>query len=159
MKIFITTTLIIVVLFLQIGILPNLKILNVYPNLFLLSVITLIILIGWKNTLGWIIASGLFLDFYSLHGILGISTISMILSCFLAYFLNKKYFKKENKLSLIFTFIISIFVYELLLLLLFKIFAIGYSFSSLELIVKIIYSVVLALPVYYIAKWYVDKIK
>lgn len=150
---------ILVILFLQIGVLPNLKIVNVFPNLFLLSSVSITILIGWKKTLGWIISFGLFLDFYSLHSILGISVMSMLLVCILAQFLNQKYLKKENKLSIILVFIISVFFYELLLLVIFKIFDIGYNFYLLGFIIKIIYNVIFALPMFYISKWYVDKIK
>jgi rod shape-determining protein MreD len=159
MKIFCIIIFILLVLFLQIGILPNLKIVDTYPNLFLLILISLTVLIGWKKTLGWIIAFGLFLDFYSLHNVLGIFVISMLLACLLTQFLNQRYFKKENKLSIILVFIISIIFYELLLLIVFKIFGIGYNFYLLGLIVKTAYSLVLALPIFYTIKWYVDKIK
>ncbi len=159
MKIIFPIIFIIILLFLQVGILPNLKIVNIYPNLFLLCLIVLTILIGWKKTLGWIIAFGLFLDFYSLHNVLGISVISIFLTCFFAQFLNQRYFKKENIFSLVLVFTTSIIFYELLVFIAFKIFGIGYNFYLLGIIIKIIYNLILILPIFYIAKWYVDKIK
>jgi len=159
MKYFCTILLIIVIFFLQIGVLPNLKIANTFPSIFLLTLVGLTILIGWKKILGWIILFGLFLDFYSLHNVLGISVISMLLACITAQFLNQRYFKKENKLSIILIFTITIIFYELIVLILFKVFNIGYNFYLLGFVTKIIYSLILALPIFYIEKWYVDKIK
>ena len=159
MKIIFPIIFVLAILFLQIGILPNLKIANAYPNILLLSTIILTVLIGWKKNIGWIIAFGLFLDFYSLHNILGIFTLTMLLSCFLAQFLSQKYFKKENKLSTILILAISIIFYELLTLGFFTIFNIGYDFNLSRLMIKIIYSLILSLPIFYILKWYVDKIK
>jgi len=147
------------ILFLQIGILPNLQIVSVYPNLFLLCFVGLTILIGEKKLFGWIIAFGLFLDFYSFYSIIGISTTAIFLTCFLAQFLNQRYLKKENKLSVILIFITSLIFYELLLLIAFKIFGIGYDFYPLGLVVKIVYSLILGLPIFYTMKWYVGKIK
>ncbi|MCX6730025.1 MAG: hypothetical protein NT058_00795, partial [Candidatus Portnoybacteria bacterium] len=115
---------------------PNLQIVNVYPNLFLLCFAGLTMLIGWKKLFGWIIAFGLFLDIYSFSNVLGISVINIFLTCFLAQFLNQRYLKKENKLSVILIFIISVIFYELLLLVTFKIFGTGYDFYLLGLIVK-----------------------
>jgi len=116
-------------------------------------------LIGWKKALLWTISLGLFLDFYSSYNILGISTIGMLLSSFLTQFLNQKYFKKENKLSIILIFTSAIIFYELILLFFFKISDTGYDFYLSKLIIRIIYSLILALPMFYIEKWYVDKIK
>lgn len=159
MKIVCIIIFIIVILFLQIGILPNLKIADTHPNIFLLTLVGLTILIGWKKNLGLIIAFGLFLDFYSLYNVLGIFVISILLTCVLTQFLNQKYLKKDNKLSIILIFAISIIFYELLLFVVFKILGVGYNFYLLGLIVKTLYSLALALPIFYTIKWYVDKIK
>jgi len=159
MKIVIIIIFVVIFLFLQIGILPNLKIANVYPNLFLIGLIGLTILIGWKQSLGWIIATGLFLDFYSLNNILGISIFILLLTCIFSQFLNQRFLKKENKLSVVLIFTISLLFFEILSIILFKILRIESNFYLLGLIVKIIYSSILALPVFYVIKWYVDKIK
>jgi rod shape-determining protein MreD len=159
MKYIIIILFIIVALFLQIGIFPNLKIFNVYPNIILLALISLAILKGWKEILGWIIAAGLFLDFYSLHNILGISVLILLFVCLFSQFLNQRFLKKENKLSLILIFSISSLFYELLLIAVFSVLGIGFNFTLLGLIIKILYNSVLVLPIFYTIKWYVDKIK
>lgn len=159
MKYIIIILFIIAILFLQIGIFPNLKIFNVYPNIILLALISLAILRGWKKTLGWIIAAGLFLDFYSLQNILGISVLILLFVCLFSQFLNQRFLKKENKLSLILIFFISLLFYELLLIAVFGVLNIGFNFTLLGLIIKILYNSILALPIFYTIKWYVDKIK
>lgn len=153
MKYFFVFLFILALLFLQIGILPHLRIAGVYPNMIFLAVIGLAITMGWKKNLGWIIVSGLFLDFYSLQNILGISVFFLLLSCLFSRFLNKKILKEENKLSLILIFLISSLFYELLL------FIIGSDLSLSSMIVKIIYNSVLALPIFYIIKSYVGKFR
>lgn len=145
---------ILVLLFLQIGILPHLKIVGVYPNLFFLAIVSLTIINGWRENLGWIIVSGMFLDFYSLQNILGITVLILLLACLLSRFLNSKFLKEENKLSLILVFLISFLFYELLLL-----FIIGSNLSLSGLIAKIIYNSILALPIFYIIKSYVGKFR
>jgi rod shape-determining protein MreD len=144
---------ILVLLFLQIGILPHLKIVGVYPNLIFLAIVSLTIINGWRENLGWIIISGMFLDFYSLQNILGITVLILLLACLLSRFLNSKFLKEENKLSLILIFLISSLFYELLL------FIIGSNLSLLGLIAKIIYNSILALPIFYITKSYVGKFR
>ena len=147
------------VLFLQIGIFPNLKIFNAYPNIILLAIICLAILRGWRKNLGWVIAAGLFLDFYGLYNIVGISVLALLLTGLFAQFLNQKLFKKENNLSLGLIFLISSLFYEVLLIIAFKAFGIGFNFALIGLIIKPIYSSLAALPIFYTIKWYVDKIK
>ncbi|HUT96288.1 MAG TPA: rod shape-determining protein MreD [Candidatus Paceibacterota bacterium] len=153
MRIILVIIFILVVLFLQIGIFPHLKIVGVYPNLIFLAIVSLAIVGDWKKNLGWIIVSGLFLDFYSLQNILGISVLFLLLSCLFSLFLNKKILKEENKLSLILIFLISSLFYELLL------FISGSNLSLSGLVAKIIYNSILALPIFYLIKFYVGKFK
>jgi len=156
---------IIALLFLQIGILPNFKIFNTYPNLILLTLIALTILRGWKRNLGWIIAAGLFFDFYSLNNITGISIIALLLNCIIVELLNQRYLKKENKLSLILIFVISLVFNEILLIVYSKLFHLGFNFYWLEFVIRTIYGLIFSLPIFYLIKWhtnktrYVDKIK
>lgn len=159
MRYIIIVLFIIFVLFLQIGVFPNLKILNTYPNIILLSLISLTILLGWKKNLGWIIVCGAFIDFYSLHNILGTSILILILTCTFSQFLNQRFLKKENKFSLILIFLISSLFYELLLTIIFFVMNIGINLTLIELAIKLIYNSALALPIFYTIKWYVDKIK
>jgi rod shape-determining protein MreD len=159
MRYIIITLFVIAILFLQIGIFPNLKIANAYPNIILLALISLAILTGWKKSLGWIIICGLFLDFYSLHNILGISILILLLACIFSQFLNKRFFKKENKISLIIIFLISSLFYESLLIIMLTVLGMGFNFTFWGLVIKLIYNSVLALPIFYLIKWYVDKVK
>ena len=78
-----------IILSLQIGILPHLNVLGVYPNLILISIISLSIIRGWKKTLPWVIIGGVYLDLYSLNNILGISVIIMLIVSCLSYFLSQ----------------------------------------------------------------------
>lgn len=152
MKIVFVIIFILVLLFLQIGILPQLKIAGVYPNLILLSILALSIIQGQKKSLGWIIAGGLFLDFYSLHDVLGISVISLLIVSYLAYFLSQNIFKRTSFFSLLLIFLITIFIYNLFLIILFKIFDIAFDFRFFSFITGIIYNLIFALPVFYLIK-------
>jgi len=158
-KYIIITLFIFTILFLQIGILPNLKIFNVYPNTILLIIISLGVLRGWKENLIWIIIVGLFLDFYSLYSFIGISVVALLLINLFSRFVSQRFLKYENKLSLILIFLFSCLLYEIFLIIIFKMFDIGYHITSLNLIVKLIYNSILGLPIFYIIKWYVDKVK
>ena len=133
---------ILVLLFLQTGIFPHLKIAGVFPNLILLAILSLSILQGWKKTLPWIIVGGLFLDFYSLNNILGVSVVGLLIVSYLAYFLSQNILKSGNLTSLILIFLITIFVYSLLLIFI-------SDFKFLGFIIAIIYNLIFALPVFY----------
>jgi rod shape-determining protein MreD len=159
MKITLIVVFVLVVLFLQIGIMPNLKIFSVYPNIILLVILSLSILRSLKENIGWIIVSGLFMDFYGLYNVVGISIAALLLVSIFSQFLNRRFLKKENKLSLVFMFLASSLLYETILIVIFKIFKIEFNFAILDLIVKIVYNSILALPVFYLIKWYVDRVK
>lgn len=152
MKITLIIIFILVLLFLQVGIFPHLKIAGSFPNLIILAILGLSALQGWKRTLPWIIAGGLFLDFYSLHSVLGISVISLLIASYLAYFLSQDILKKTSFFSLVLVFLITIFVYNLLLIIFFKIFSISFDWSLFSFIVGIIYNLILALPLFYLVK-------
>lgn len=149
MKIGFIIIFILVLLSLQIGIFPHLTIAGVFPNLILLVILSLSILQGWKKTLPWTIVGGLFLDFYSLTSILGVSVISLLVVSYLAYFLSQNIFKKASLSSLALNFLIVIFVYSLCLAILFSIFSIGFNFRFLGFVVGIIYNLILSLPIFY----------
>lgn len=153
MRIVLITIFILVLLFLQIGIFPHLRIAGVFPNLILLAILSLSILQGWKKTLPWIIVGGLFLDFYSLNNVLGISVVSLLIVSYLAYFLSQNIFKKTSFFSLVLIFLITIFLYNLLLIILFKIFSITFDFRFLGFVTGIIYNLIFALPVFYLVKY------
>jgi len=148
---------ILVLLFLQIGIFPHLSIAGIFPNLILLSILGLSILQGWKKTLPWTIAGGLFLDFYSLTGVLGLSVVGLLIVSYLAYSLSQNIFKKANLFSLALNFLIAIFVYSLCLLILFSVFSVISDFRFLTFIVGIIYNLVFALPIFYLLKLLTKK--
>lgn len=152
MKYFFVIIFILILLFLQIGIFPHLRIAGSFPNLILLSILGLSILQGWKKTLPWIIAGGLFLDFYSLNNFLGISVVSLLIVSYLAYSLSQNVFKKANIQSLLLTFLISIFVYNFLLIVLFKVFVIALDYRFLNFIAGILYNLIFALPIFYSIK-------
>ncbi|OGZ31817.1 MAG: hypothetical protein A2V69_00980 [Candidatus Portnoybacteria bacterium RBG_13_40_8] len=154
MKIFPIIFYIIVLLFVQIGILPHLVIFNAYPNLILLSIISLSILRGWKKTLPWIISGGLFMDFYSLHNILGISLVTLLITAYISYFLSQNTFKKATFLSLFLVFLISIIIYYVSLIVLSEIFGINFDFRFLNFIIEIIYNLIFAIPIFYLTKKY-----
>lgn len=150
MRIVLIIVFILVLLFLQIGIFPHLAIAGVFPNLILLSILSLSILQGWKKTLPWTIAGGLFLDFYSLNNILGISVIFLLIVSYLAYFLSQNIFKKTTVSSLLLIFLIAVFVYNLLLIIVF-------DWRFLGFIVSIIYNLIFVLPVFYLIRQIIKK--
>lgn len=152
MKIVFTIIFILVLLFLQIGIFPHLGIAGSFPNLIVLAVLGLGILQGWKKTLPWAIASGLFLDFYSFNNFLGFSVIALILITYLAEFLSQNLIKKVNFLSVLLIFLITIFAYYLILLIFFDL-------RFISLIVGVLYNLVFSLPIFYVLKKIQSKTK
>jgi rod shape-determining protein MreD len=147
MKIIFPIIFVILLLFLQIGVFPHLTILGAIPNLILISILSLVILKGWKKNLGWIIAAGLFFDFYSLDNILGVSILLLIISSIIVQFFSSHFLKKSNNLSLLILFFIGIAIYEIPF------------FALLISIVRMLYALIFALPVFYLLKYYVVKIQ
>lgn len=152
MKLVFIILFIILLLFLQIGVFPHIPVFGVFPNLILLSILALTILQGWKKTLGWTIAGGLFLDFYSLNNILGISVIFLLIVSYLTYFLSQNIFKKTTVSSLLLIFLIAVFVYNLLLIIVF-------DWRFLGFIISIIYNLIFVLPIFYGLKKIQSKTK
>jgi len=140
------------ILFFQIGIFPHLKIFGVYPNLILISIIALGILRGFKETLIWAIIGGLFLDFYSFNSIFGISLICLIVVSFVAFFIVQNIFKKTNSSSVALIFLITVTLYDLLLLVFYKILGIEFEFTFVKLIINVFYNAIIAMPVFYALK-------
>lgn len=155
MKIFLVIIFILLILFLQIGIMPHINIAGAWPNLILVSILSLTVIQGWKKTLPWAIVGGLFLDFYSLSNVLGISVIALLIASYVSYFLSQNIFKETTFASLVSIFLISIFVYNLLLIIFFKIFNISFDFRFLTFVTGLIYNLIFALPVFYFLKRYV----
>jgi len=152
MKIVFTIAFILVLLFLQIGIFPHLDIAGSFPNLIVLTILGLSILQGWKKSLPWIIAAGLFLDFYSFSNFLGFSVIALLIISYLAEFLSQSLIKKVNLPSVLLIFLITIFAYYLILLIFFDLRFIG-------LIVGIVYNLIFSLPIFYVLKKIQSKTK
>jgi len=154
MKIVITVIFILAILFFQIGISSHLSILGIYPNLILLTILSISILKGWKNSLIWIILGGLFIDFYSLHNYLGVSVIMILIVAYLAYFLSQNIFKKTTISSVFLVFLIAVFFSKLFLIIFYRIFDISSDFGFLEFIIEIFYNVMVGLPIFYLIKKY-----
>lgn len=150
MKIILIILFIIILLFLQIGILPHIKILGAYPNLILLAILSFAILIGWQKIIGWIIAGGLFLDIYSLNNVLGISIVVLLVVSYLAWFLSQNLFRKTDYLSMVLIFLVTIAIYQVL---------VGFNYDFLPIIIGLIYNLIFAVPIFYIIKNYVGKFR
>jgi len=159
MKILLIVIYIIFLLFLQIGVLPHLAIFNSYPNLILLSILSLSIVRGWKKILGWTIISGLFLDFYSLSNFLGISAVALLAVSYIVYSLSQNTFKKTTPLSLALIFLITIFIYNLLVIAFYEIANISPGPRFPTFIFTIIYNWIVALPIFYLIKRYAQSRK
>lgn len=143
---------ILIVLFFQIGILPHLAIFETYPNIILGSIISLGILKGFKKSIVWAIAAGLFLDFYSLNNVIGISVIYLLLCSYFSSFLGQNIFKKSNFLSVISVFALTVVFYDLLVLALRGVFGLGFQFEILTFLINVAYNTIFAIPVFYLIK-------
>ncbi|MDP2934418.1 MAG: rod shape-determining protein MreD [bacterium] len=154
MKFIFSMIFILVLLFFQIGILPHLAIREVYPNIVLVSFISFVILRGFKKSIVWAIAAGLFLDFYSLNNIVGIFVVCFLLSSYLAFFLSQNIFKKSNPSSVIPIFFLTTIFYNLSALVLHKIFSLEFDFGILTFLVNVLYNTIIAIPVFYLIKKY-----
>jgi rod shape-determining protein MreD len=146
-----------IILFLQVGVLPHLSILEAYPNLILVSILALSILQGWKKTLPWIIVGGLSLDFYSLNNVLGVSVIGLLIVSYLSYILSQNTFKKTTFFSLTSVFLIAVFVYNAFLMLFWKVFDINIDFKFFGFVFGIVYNLIFALPIFYWLKKYANR--
>ncbi|MBD3282572.1 MAG: rod shape-determining protein MreD [Candidatus Portnoybacteria bacterium] len=156
MKIVFSLILIFLILLFQIGIVPHISIDGVFVNLILISILCLSILVSWKSVLGWIIAGGFFLDFYS-NGFLGLSVIALVFSCFFAYFLSRKIFKEKNFVSLLLVLIPSLFSYRLLIILLLGVFRGSFIFDYSSFGIWLLYNLVFSVLVFYISKYLHNK--
>lgn len=154
-----TVIFIIIVLFFQIGILPHLAILGTFPNIILSSLISLSILRGFRKSVIWIIATGLFLDFYSLSGVIGIFVVSMLFCTYFAIFLSRGVFKKSNLLSIIPIFLLVIVFFNFSVLGLQIVFGLKPEFKALIFLVNVVYNTIFAIPVFYLIKKYAGKSK
>jgi rod shape-determining protein MreD len=143
---------ILVVLFFQIGILPHLAIFETYPNIILGSIISLGILKGFRKSVVWAIAAGLFLDFYSLSNVIGISVICLLLCSYFSFFLGQNVFKKSSFLSVVSVFALTLVLYGLLVLALRGIFGLGFQFEILIFLMDVAYNTIFAIPVFYLIK-------
>jgi len=159
MRVVLIIIFILVLLFFQIGVFPGLAIVKAYPNLILLAILSLSIFRGWKKVLPWTIVGGLFLDLYSLHGVLGISVIGLLFVSYLVYFLSQNIFKKNDWLSLIVLFLINILAYNICSIILLNIFATGFDFRFLTFFIGLIYNLIFSLPVFWLIKIYVHRIR
>jgi len=140
------------VLFFQVGIFPHIAILGVYPNLILILIISLSILKGFKESLLWTIIAGLFLDFYSLSNLLGISVICLLIVSFVAFFLARNIFKKTNPSSVASVFFLTIILYNILLLVSYKIIGNDFEIVFLKILINVLYSSIISVPVFYMIK-------
>lgn len=143
---------ILIVLFFQIGILPHLAIFETYPNIILGSLISFSILKGFKKSIVWAIAAGLFFDFYSLNSVIGIFVVCLLLCSYFSFFLSQNIFKKSNFLSIISVFVLTVIFYGLLVLVLRAIFGLGFQFRILTFLINIAYNAVFAIPIFYLIK-------
>lgn len=148
-----------IILFLEIGIFPHLKIFGFFPDLMLASVLSLSILKGFKKSLVWIVIVGLFLDVYSLNNYFGISIICMFFAAFTAFFLSQNVFKKTNIASVFPVFLLSITLYNLLFFIIYKILSTPSEFSLIKFIINIVYSAIAAVPVFYSFKKLFSAVK
>lgn len=157
MKILFPIIFVLIIIFLQIGIFPHLSIYGAYPDLILIAVLSLIILMGLKKTLIWIIAAGLFMDFYSLNNFLGFSVLILLISCLVVFFISQNIFKKTSFSSIIFIFLISILINNLIVFAAYKVLGMNSEFGLRTLIVNVLYNTIIAIPFFYLFKIYVFK--
>jgi rod shape-determining protein MreD len=143
---------ILIVLFFQIGILPHLAIFETYPNIILGSLVSFGILKGFKKSIVWAIAAGLFLDFYSLNSVIGISVVCLLFCSYFSFFLSQNVFKKSTLSSIISVFALTLVFYDLLFLTLRGVFGFGFQFDILTFLINVAYNTIFAIPVFYLIK-------
>lgn len=101
----------IVLLMLQLSIFNNLKLFNVKPNLFLILLTSLVVYTNKKTTYVFFILTGIILDLL-LGGMIGITSISMLISSIIIMSFKNILTKKNMANFLLFILIVTIF-YEL----------------------------------------------
>jgi rod shape-determining protein MreD len=96
----------IVVLFLQIFIVPNLTILESFPNFFLIILVLLCLTFRFDLALFWAIAGGLTMDLYSTW-FFGFYTISFLFIYVILQLVLEKYFTEPVFLVIVLSFFLS----------------------------------------------------
>lgn len=123
----------IVLLMLQLTIFNNLRLFNVKPNLFLILLTSLIVYTNKKTTYVFFILTGIILDLL-LGGMIGITSISMLISSIIIMSFKNILTKKNMENFLLFILIVTIF-YELV----YNLIRIGLTNTSFDIyILKII---------------------
>jgi rod shape-determining protein MreD len=114
MYLFINILLILLAVVLQISIMPNLAIWQVFPNLILISTVILIFSGRDKEALYWAALGGITLDLFSTFHF-GIFTVSLLIIYFLISYLVKKFFSDPNFIIATGLFLISGVIFDLIL--------------------------------------------
>lgn len=138
----------IVLLMLQLSIFNNLKLFNVKPNLFLILLTSLVVYTNKKTTYVFFILTGIILDLL-LGGMIGITSISMLISSIIIMSFKNILTKKNMANFLLFILIVTIF-YELV----YNLIRIGLTNTSFDIyILKIIaiesiYNILISIIIY-----------
>lgn len=138
----------IVLLMLQLTIFNNLRLFNVKPNLFLILLTSLIVYTNKKTTYVFFILTGIILDLL-LGGMIGITSISMLISSIIIMSFKNILTKKNMANFLLFILIVTIF-YELV----YNLIRIGLTNTSFDIyILKIIaiesiYNILISIIIY-----------
>ncbi|MCL5795385.1 MAG: hypothetical protein M1338_03430 [Patescibacteria group bacterium] len=113
MYLFINIILIVLVCILQISTLPNLAILQAFPNLILTITVVLVFVGRSRDALFWAAIGGIILDLFSPLRF-GIYTISLLAIYFLISYLVKKFFSDPNFFIATGLFLISSVIFDLI---------------------------------------------
>lgn len=138
----------IVLLMLQLTIFNNLRLFNVKPNLFLILFTSLVVYTNKKTTYVFFILTGIILDLL-LGGMIGITSISMLISSIIIMSFKNILTKKNMANFLLFILIVTIF-YELV----YNLIRIGLTNTSFDIyILKIIaiesiYNILISIIIY-----------
>lgn len=138
----------IVLLMLQLSIFNNLRLFNVKPNLFLILLTSLVVYTNKKTTYVFFILTGIILDLL-LGGMIGITSISMLISSIIIMSFKNILTKKNMANFLLFILIVTIF-YELV----YNLIRIGLTNTSFDIyILKIIsiesiYNILISIIIY-----------
>lgn len=151
MKIFLIILSLLLAVILQTTILSVLDISGVSPNLVLVLILTLVIFSSFRKLWWVIVLAGLFLDFFS--GLpFGLISLSLATTAFLVDWFSRNVFSTTSFWIRIVLVVLAGLVYNILLIVLIKLFQFDLALSFKYLLIEFLYNLIIAIIFLYGAK-------
>ncbi len=151
MRTFLAILIFLLAIILQVSAIPFLIVFNTNPNLILVLVLILVILKTFQRTWWIIVLTGFFIELFSSLPF-GLISLGLIGSACLIDWLNRNVFSTKNFWVMISLIILGSLVYNILLIVLAKLFQVDLILSLEHLFIELSYNLIIAIIFLYGAK-------